>query len=175
VQGLVIAALGILQQREKRPAPRERVEDALADELRNRLGEAVEAVSGPPQPPSIPEYVDDTRTVLVRSHLRKRRGPTGVGAKRGTSSRWVHSGDDDADMDPSPVCQIAIDQPKDGGVTGLRVDDRLQVRDNRIILLIIRGVVGAGAVRNFTGNLYISSALRQRPYYPCCHFAPAWV
>jgi hypothetical protein len=64
-----------------------------------------------------PECVDDTRTVLVRSHLRNGGAPPAPEPMTGLPVGGVHSGDDDADMDLAKprFRQIAIDEPRTEG------------------------------------------------------------
>ena len=48
---------------------------------------------------ALPDCVDDTSTVLIRSYLRERRRRTVAGAEAGLPVSWVDTGDDDADTD----------------------------------------------------------------------------
>ena len=70
---------------------------------------------------ALPEGVDDTRTVLVRSHLRERRRCTVTGAEARLPVGGVDAGDDDADADFAwPWFDyIAIDEPEDRWITGM--------------------------------------------------------
>jgi hypothetical protein len=87
----------------------------------------------------LPERVDDTRTVLVRSYLRKRRRCTVAGTKPRLPVGGVDAGDDDVDTDLAGPWfgQIAIDELQNRRVTCARVNDRLHVRDNRVIFVVI--------------------------------------
>jgi hypothetical protein len=69
----------------------------------------------------LPEGVDDTCTVLVRSHLWERRRCTVAGAKARLPVGGVDAGDDDADTDFAwpRFDEIAIDEPEDRWITGM--------------------------------------------------------
>ena len=69
----------------------------------------------------LPDCVDDTRTVLVRSYLRERRRCTVARANAGLPVGGVDAGDDDADTDLARprFGHIAIDEPQHRWVTGL--------------------------------------------------------
>ena len=88
---------------------------------------------------ALPERVNHTRTVLVRSYLRKWRRCTVAGAKAGLPVGGVDAGDEDVDADLARARfgQIAIDELQNRRVTCTRVDDRLHASDNRVTLLII--------------------------------------
>jgi hypothetical protein len=92
---------------------------------------------------TLSECVDDTGTVLVRSHLRKRRRCTFARATAGLPVGGVDAGDDDVDTDlaRSRLGHVAIDELQNGRATCAQVDDRLHARDNHVILLIIPGRV----------------------------------
>jgi uncharacterized OsmC-like protein len=88
---------------------------------------------------TVTDCVNDTCTVLVRSHLREGRRCTGTGANPGLPVRGVDAGCDDADTDLARrwFDHIAIDKTKDRRVTSLRVDDRPHARENLVIFRII--------------------------------------
>jgi hypothetical protein len=64
---------------------------------------------------TLPDCVDDTCAILVRSYLRERRRRTIAGAKARLPVSWVDPGDDDADADFSRrrLDDIAIDELED--------------------------------------------------------------
>jgi hypothetical protein len=70
---------------------------------------------------TLPEGVDDTCTVLVRSDLWERRRCTVAGAKARLPVGRVDAGDDDADTDfaRARFDDIAIDEPEDRWITGM--------------------------------------------------------
>ncbi len=90
------------------------------------------------------DCVDDSGTVLVRSHLRERRGGTVAGAQARLPVGGVDTRDDDADSDLAGlrVRYVAIDEPENRWVTCARVDDRPHGLDNPSASSIIPGSIG---------------------------------
>ena len=83
----------------------------------------------------LPDCVDDTRTVLVRSYLRERRRCSVARTNTDLPVGGVDAGDDDADADLARprFGHIAIHEPQNRNVTGLGVDDRPHACDNFLI------------------------------------------
>jgi hypothetical protein len=70
---------------------------------------------------ALPDCVDDTGTVLVRRHLRKRRRPAIAGTKPRLPVGGVDTGDGDADTDLARprFSHIAIHEVENRRVTGM--------------------------------------------------------
>src|SRR5215213_6561809 len=88
--------------------------------------------------------VDDTGTVLVRSHLRERRGGAVAGAQARLPIGGVDTRDSDADSDLTGlrVRYIPIDESENRWVTSARVDDRPHGLDNPSASSIIPDSIG---------------------------------
>ena len=82
---------------------------------------------------TLPEGVDHARTVLVRRDLGERRRCAIAGAEAGLPVGRVDTRDDDADPDlaRSWLGHVAVDEPEDGWIAGLGIDDRFHERGNR--------------------------------------------